>query len=406
MKPSDSKEIAHSSNKPPEVELNLRPGVHMSPPRATARSPPGLSHSPGNSMVGSPPTRGGGGMDDLADSFGGTFTVSNTPNDTNRPHPRFSQYKMKNSGMTSQELRRVKLLEHQKMKRDDLVNHARALATGDFDEEDIEDDLEEDMDTSTGEVRHRRLRKTYKNQLMLSEWLVEVPEDLTTSWLLILCPEGRRNFVVAANGSTKVYSKSGKQVKSFPSNLPGGNRNQSRGRHTYTILDCIFSDSNGIFYILDMMAWDGYQYYDCETEFRLSWVQQKFIENQDLRHRSRINPYSFQPLPVYQCTKESISEALNSPMPFNDNLDGLLIYHRQVHYMPGKTPLVGWIKGFMVPELFDVQVCEDLMEQKPPEYGGMKTFLKKTYDRVDRLKKADEERLRAEQEIQMENGQI
>ena len=141
--------------------------------------------------------------------------------------------------------------------------------------------------------------------------------------------QGRRNLVIAANGSTKVFSKSGKQVKSFPSNLPGGNRNQNR-RNTYTILDCIYSESNSIFYILDMMCWDGFQYYDCDTEFRLSWVQQKFIENQEMRTRSRINPYSFQPLPVYQCTRESIKEALNSPMPFSDHLDGLLIYHREV----------------------------------------------------------------------------
>lgn len=368
----------------------------MSPPRATARSPPGLSsHSPGNSMVGSPPIRG---MDDLAECFAGSFNVSNTPNDTNRPHPRFAMYKMKNSG-SNQEQRRLRLLEHQKAKREDLVNQARALAMGDFDEEKDEEEEDEEMDTS-GEIRQRRLRKTYKNQLMLSEWLVEVPEDLETNWLMLLCPEGRRNFVVAANGSTKVFSKSGKQVKSFPSNLPGGNRNQGRGRNKYTILDCIYSESNGIFYILDMMCWDGFQYYDCETEFRLTWVQQKFIENQDLRVRSRINPYSFQPLPVYQCTKESISEALNSPMPFNDHLDGLLIYHRQVHYMPGKTPLVGWIKGYMVPELLEIEVCEDLMEQRPADYGGMKTYLKKTYDRVERLKKADEDRiLRAELEM-------
>ena len=105
---------------------------------------------------------------------------------------------------------------------------------------------------------------------------------------------------------------------------------QGRRSNKYTILDCIYSESNSIFYILDMMCWDGFQYYDCDTEFRLSWVQQKFIENQEMRTRSRINPYSFQPLPVYQCTKESISEALNSPMPFSDNLDGLLIYHREV----------------------------------------------------------------------------
>lgn len=67
--------------------------------------------------------------------------------------------------------------------------------------------------------------------------------------------------------------------------------------------------------------------------------------------------------------------------------------------MPGKTPLVGWIKGYMVPELLDIQVCEDLMDQRPADYGGMKTYLKKTYDRVERLKKADEDRLRNDLEM-------
>jgi len=378
----------------------------MSPPRSTGhRVPPGLNtgnedrrahHSGSNSsMVGSPPARS---LDDLADCFAGAFTVTNTPNDVNRPHPRFSQYKMK-TPVAGQEQRRQRLLEHQKAKRDDLVNHARCLAMGEFEEEEELEEEEEDMDTTGGEIKHRRLRKTYKNQLMLSEWLVEVPVDMEDNWLLLLCPEGRRNFVIAANGSTKVFSKSGKQVKSFPSSLPGGNRNQGgRSRNSYTILDCVYSESNGIFYILDMMCWDGYQYYDCDTEFRLAWVQQKFIENQELRQRTRINPYSFQPLPVYKCTKESISQALNSPLPFNDHLDGILIYHRQVHYMPGKTPLVGWIKGYMVPELLDIPVCEELLEQRPGDYNGMKTYLKKTYDRVDRMKKADEERARAEQE--------
>ena len=28
----------------------------------------------------------------------------------------------------------------------------------------------------------------------------------------------------------------------------------------------------------------------------------------------------------------------------------------KVHYMPGKTPLVGWIKGYMVPELLGIEV--------------------------------------------------
>merc|ERR1719383_1206533 len=187
-------------------------------------------------------------------------------------------------------------------------------------------------------------------------------------------------------------------VKKFPSNLPGGNRNQSR-RNKYSILDCVFSDKEKTFYILDMMCWDGFQYYDCDTEFRLSWVQQKFIENKDeLLVTSRLNPYKFVPLPIYQCTPDSISQALNSKLPFEDKLDGLLIYHKHVHYMPGKTPLVGWLKGFMVPELLDITVSPEIMSQSPPDYGGMQVFLKKTYEKVEKLKKADEEKARAEME--------
>jgi len=92
-------------------------------------------------------------------------------------------------------------------------------------------------------------------------------------------------------------------------------------------------------------------------------------------------------------------------MPFSDHLDGLLIYHREVHYMPGKTPLVGWIKGYMVPELMGIDVDDVLMEQRPADYGGMKTYLKKTYDRVEKLKKADEERLRAELDSMVDGTQ-
>ena len=51
--------------------------------------------------------------------------------------------------------------------------------------------------------------------------------------------------------------------------------------------------------------------------------------------------------------------------------------------MPGRTPLVGWLKGYMVPELLEIGVDEKLMAQRPEIYGGMKYFLKKTYDRVE-----------------------
>ena len=37
------------------------------------------------------------GFDELADNFAASFSVTNSSNDTNRPHPRFAQYKMKSS---------------------------------------------------------------------------------------------------------------------------------------------------------------------------------------------------------------------------------------------------------------------------------------------------------------------
>merc|ERR1719225_2504137 len=125
----------------------------MSPPRTSMRRPPGMAGSP-------PPVGSPGLMEDLADSFSSAFNVTNTPNDVNRPHPRFSQYKAK-TAVADQETRRARMLEHQKSKRDDLVNLARALAMGDFEEEDGEEEEEEEMDTSGGEVKQRRLRKTY-----------------------------------------------------------------------------------------------------------------------------------------------------------------------------------------------------------------------------------------------------
>ena len=90
-------------------------------------------------------------FDDLTASFATSFNVSNFPNDTNKPHPRFAQYKMKSSP-SSQDLRRKKLLEHQKARRDDFMNFSRCLADRDLDDEvDMEEEKEEeeeDMDTA------------------------------------------------------------------------------------------------------------------------------------------------------------------------------------------------------------------------------------------------------------------
>jgi len=40
---------------------------------------------------------------------------------------------------------------------------------------------------------------------MLSEWLVDVPDDLVQEWFMVVCPMGRRNLVIAANVSHVVF---------------------------------------------------------------------------------------------------------------------------------------------------------------------------------------------------------
>lgn len=43
-------------------------------------------------------------------------------------------------------------------------------------------------------------------QLMLSEWLVDVPADLSSDWLVVVCPVGKRCLVVASKVWTNPIS--------------------------------------------------------------------------------------------------------------------------------------------------------------------------------------------------------
>ncbi|KAG9337015.1 hypothetical protein JZ751_029874 [Albula glossodonta] len=214
-------------------------------------------------------------MDDITRALSASFSVSEEPNSTAAPHPRLAQYKSKYSVLEQSERRR-RFLELQKTKRLNYVNHARRLAEGDWTGSDSEEEvekLEADMQEAGQkeeeegmEIEQRKkLPRHYANQLMLSEWLVDVPPDLDTEWLMVVCPVGKRCLVIASKGSTAVYTKSGYCVNRFPSLLPGGNRHNSAMGKDYTILDCIFSEVDRAYYILDIMCWRGHPVYDCSV---------------------------------------------------------------------------------------------------------------------------------------------
>lgn len=324
-------------------------------------------------------------LDDLASSFGAAFNVTHKLNDPNKPHPRYSQYKCKGADFGAQEKRRQQTLENQKKRRDDFMSVARDIVNGDLDDESENDDIEE-MEV---EEKHR-LRKSFKNQLMESEWLVDVPENLATNYLMIPVPIGRRAFLVAGYGTTSHYSRSGIFINSFPSLLPGGSRKTNKGGNI-TFLDCIHVQHERTFYILDVMIWNDFSYYDCDTDCRRFILKSKLDENPDLAEKSKMNPFIFRFLPGYDF--QQVSKVLKSNLNFHPNpLDGLLFYNKKVHYLPGSTPLVGWLKGYMVPEILGIEVSQELMNQKPNTYANMKNYIKEyNEERGDHKTKNKEE---------------
>ncbi|XP_062062399.1 snurportin-1 isoform X1 [Lepus europaeus] len=304
-------------------------------------------------------------MEELSQALASSFSVSRDLNSTAAPHPRLCQYKSKYSSLEQSERRR-RLLELQKSKRLDYVNHARRLAEDDWTgmESEEEDDKKNDdeMDVDTG----KKLPKRYANQLMLSEWLIDVPADLGQEWIVVVCPVGKRALIVASRGSTSAYTKSGYCVNRFSSLLPGGNRRNSTTAKDYTILDCIYSEVNQTYYVLDVMCWRGHPFYDCQTDFRFYWMHSKLPEEEGLDEKTKLNPFKFVGLKNFPCTPESLCKVLSMDFPFE--VDGLLFYHRQTHYSPGSTPLVGWLRPYMVSDVLGVAVPAGPLTTKP-EYA-------------------------------------
>ena len=58
-------------------------------------------------------------------------------------------------------------------------------------------------------------------------------------------------------------------------------------------------------------------------------------------------------------------------------LDGLLFYHKLGFYTPGTTPLVGWLKPFMLPEVLNVAVPDVYAGKKPAGYVNIQQHVNK-----------------------------
>lgn len=200
-------------------------------------------------------------MDDLVLQLAGSFHCASSPFSTSAPHPRLESYKQKGEGFGDQDRRRRNAIELQKKRRRDYIDLARRIADGEEVSESEDEEERESMDSSEKvgkeckkgggdsemECQAKNRVNPYKNQIMLSEWLVDVSEDFFHSWLFVVCPIGRRCLVVAARQWTAAYARNGYCLRRFPSNLPGGNKRSGYGK--YTILDCIFNEVEGVSFL-------------------------------------------------------------------------------------------------------------------------------------------------------------
>lgn len=272
---------------------------------------------------------------------------------------------------TPQEVRRQQLLEIQKKNRDIAFNAGREILDNIFksDDEDEEGMEIEHYDYKPWQ-KHKRY-KQYANQLMMSEWMLEVPQDLLEKWIMVLCPEGKRTLLVAYKNSTSAYNRRGNRLGKFQSALPGGNSDEHRSR--CTILDCIWIKEQKTYFVLDVLAWSNQSLLNCDTEFRFFWLKSKFQEIEQLQKGGiSKNTFPILLLPRIYCDSniESVLPSLSALAP----LDGLLFYHRDGLYTRGRTPLVTWLKTFMLPEVLGISLPPPF-DEKPDNYINISHYI-------------------------------
>ncbi|KAL6175040.1 hypothetical protein ACLB2K_051683 [Fragaria x ananassa] len=181
-------------------------------------------------------------------------------------------------------------------------------------------------------------RKWFAKQLMLPEWMIDVPNRLPHDWYVLPRPAGKRCFVVSSDGTTISRQRNGTVLHRFPSALPHGSRNRDgSGPPSYSILDCIFHEMDQTYYVIDMVCWKNYSYYNCSTEFRFTWLEEKLRETNARGAPSYYHKYRFSLVPWGRCDLAGLHKAYAGEVPFGK--DGLLFYNKHAHYQPGNTPL-------------------------------------------------------------------
>lgn len=265
----------------------------------------------------------------------------------------------KRPAISDQQKRRELSLLRQAQNRRDAQHHARCLASTvvslqapnpePISEPEIADEpivesesqsIPRDIDVrQASKLKGYEARRWFARQLMLPEWMIDVPDRLSHDWYVLARPTGKRCFVVSSDGTTVSRLRNGSVLHHFPSALPNGARTKdiSGSAQSYCILDCIFHELDQTYYVIDMVCWRGYSLYDCTAEFRFFWLNSKLAETGACDPPSPYHRYRFSVVPIYNCDQNGLYAAYTGAAPYVK--DGLLFYNRHAHYQTGNTPL-------------------------------------------------------------------
>lgn len=315
--------------------------------------------------------------DDIVELLANQFNVQKASGATGLVHPRFSQYKSTGKFADKQNDRRVEAMKKQRRNRHELYDAFREAFAKETEANTSQNscDSTNDGDTDKESVQRRRSGGSsrrqggparYKDQLMLSEWLVEIPEDLEADWVLIACPAGKRCLIVAQFGRTCAYSRTGHLLLELgTSPFPGGSR--ALQRNALTLLDAVYCEVQRRFYLLDVLCWNSVPLFDSDFDMRRFWLKTRFEEDSRPSNSGSMETdsagsqyavlvsgaYSFQLLTIYTCDRAQLQQIV-ATRHFEPpvELDGLLFLHKQAHYVAGVTPLACWLHAWMAVELF------------------------------------------------------
>ncbi|KAL7010981.1 hypothetical protein ACKWTF_014028 [Chironomus riparius] len=303
--------------------------------------------------------------------------------------------------------RRLAVLEQQRHKREEEWSYLKDLKK-------IVPHIDITKDSTDDQYRWE-----FSKNLMMSEWMMEEPDDLE-DFLLVPCPKGTRStlihelppdepvgflrrpkFLEKKPHYAKLYSKTGHKLLEVKTNIPPD-----------TILDCFYVKKIKTIYILDCMKYDGRDLTNCDTAFRRYWIGSKFYECRlgviDIRVPKNelkldfLEGFEFkQPHRVHHCFQR---------MPyFHDfaELDGYLFYHKDCSYTPGESPLVLWLFPFMIDEVLTMfRVHKDYNTFKPDNYTNYIEFIEKFNVKKEEKNKKRFKNKKKNQEDERDKNQV